>query len=112
MHTRSWNRCLAFDPETGAWCRHRPSDGVFCPSHAWEFRCDEAAKAATRLARAEIVVRDASVTPWQRWWAERQASRARALRRALVAEIDDSDGFDAGIAVTAGNLVRTSDFNR
>jgi hypothetical protein len=112
MHARSWNRCLAFTPETGAWCQHRPSDGVFCPSHAWEFRCDEAAKAATRLARAELVLRDPSVSPLQRWWAERQAGRTRSLRKVLLAEIDRSDGSDAAIWVTARNLVRASENNR
>jgi hypothetical protein len=112
MHPRSWNRCLAFNPETGAWCQRRPSDGVLCASHAWEFRCDEAAKAATRLARAELVLREPSATPVQRWRAGRQAGRARSLREVLLAEIDRTDGSDAAISVTARNLVRASEIDR
>src|ERR1700678_1388450 len=100
MQARSWHRCLAFDPETGEWCCHRPSDGVFCPSHAREFRCHEAAKAATRLVLALLVLRDPSATQWQRWRAERQTRRARSLRQVLLAEIDGADRFDASAVVT------------
>jgi hypothetical protein len=112
MRVRSWNRCLAFNSDTGAWCQHRPSDGVFCPSHAREFRSDEAAKAATRLVRAELVRRDPSATPWQRWRSERQAARARSLRTVLLAEIDRTDESSAAISVTARNLVRASEIDR
>ena len=112
MHARSWTRCLAFNPETGAWCQHRPSDGVFCPSHAWEFRCDEAAMAATHLARAELILRDPAATSLQRWQAERKAGRARSLRKILLAEIDRGDGSDAAISVAARNLVRASEIDR
>jgi hypothetical protein len=117
MHARSWNRCLAFHPDAGEWCHHRSSDGVFCAAHAREFRCDEAAKAATRLARAELVLRDPSATSWQRWRAARQASRARSLRQALFAAIDGVDGIertdvDAGIAVTARALLRSRETHR
>jgi len=108
VHSRSWNRCLAFDPESGAWCRRRPSDGVFCPPHAWEFRCDEAAKAATRLVRAELVVRNPSASPFQRWWAERQAGRARSLRQVLLADIEGTEGSDIS-AIKTDNPVRRVD---
>ena len=87
--TRTWTRCLAHDAETGTWCPHRPSHGVFCSTHAWEFQCDEAAKAATRLARARLVLRDPSATPFQQWWAALQARRARSLRRSLFGAITD-----------------------
>jgi hypothetical protein len=112
MHAHSWNRCLAFHPETGEWCHRRSSDGVFCPVHAREFRCDEAAKAATRLARAELVLRDASATPWRRWRAAWQVSRARSLRQALFAGIDGADDVDAGIAVMARDLQWSSETHR
>jgi hypothetical protein len=112
MHARSWNRCLAFCPSTGEWCQRQPSDGVFCPSHAREFRCDEAAKAATRLGRGQLVLRDPSSTPWQRWCAARRTRRARSLRQVLLAEIDDALGIDPGVAVTPRDLVRPSAINR
>ena len=111
MHARSWHRCLAFNPETGAWCPRRPTDGVFCPAHALEFRCDEAAKAATRLARAELVLRDPAAPPLRRWWAERKVGRARSLRKVLLTEIDRTDGSDAAISVSARNLVPASEFD-
>jgi hypothetical protein len=112
MHARYWNRCLAFNPETGAWCQKRPSDGVFCPSHALEFRCDEAAKAATRLARAELILRDPTASPWQRWRAGRLAGRARSLRQVLLPEIDRT-GYDSPATSVAGrNLVRASQSDR
>jgi len=109
MHARSWNRCLAFDPETGAWCRLRPTDGVFCSPHAREFRCDQAAKAATRLVLADREVRDPSTSAWRRRWAARQARRARSLRRILLAEIDGPAVSDTDVAITADDLVRTGD---
>jgi hypothetical protein len=68
-------------------------------AHAWEFRCDEAAKAATRLARARLVVRNPSATPWRRRWAALEMRRARSLRRRLLAKIDVSEGAVTGIAV-------------
>jgi hypothetical protein len=107
MQARSWNRCLAFSPETGEWCPHRPSDGVFCPSHAREFRCNEAAQAATRLVRAQLILRDPAATRWQRWRAERQRRRARSLRQVLLAEIDDFE-----VALTVRDLVGSSENNR
>jgi hypothetical protein len=99
MHARTWTRCLAQDAKTGAWCQHRPSHGVFCSSHAWEFQCDEAAKAATRLARARLVLRDPSATPLQQWWAALQARRARSLRRSLLGAIAGFEDTDADIAL-------------
>ena len=69
-----------------AW-RRTPPDGVFCAVHAYEFRCHEAAKAATRLARARLTLRDPSSAPWQRWLAVRVIHRARALHGLLLAEI-------------------------
>jgi len=82
MHSRSWNRCLAQDAETGAWCQHRPSHSVFCPSHAWDFQCDEAAQAATRLARARLVLRDpvATFPQWPSPICSPKASRAPSDR--------------------------------
>ena len=108
MHARYWNRCLAFEPETGEWCQQRPSDGVFCPSHALEFRCDEAAKAATRLARAELILRDPSASLLRRWRAGRQAGRARSLRKVLLPEIDRTGYTTTATSVVARNLVRAS----
>ncbi len=85
MHSRHWTRrCLARHPETGTWCTERPTDGVFCAAHGLEFRHDEAAKAATRLARARLALRDPSTTTWERWRAGFLARRARTLRRALL----------------------------
>ena len=112
MQARPWNRCLALNAATGGWCPHQPSDGVFCSPHAREFRCDEAAKAATRLVLARLVLRDPSATRWQRWRAQRQTRRARSLRHVLLAEIDSVDGLDAGVAVTAADLKRSSETNR
>jgi hypothetical protein len=107
MHARSWKHCLAFSPETGEWCRQRPSDGVFCPSHAREFRCHEAAKAATRLVRAQLVLRNQSATPWQQWRAERQTRRARSLRQVLLAEIDAADDLDTSVVSVDGPFMRS-----
>jgi hypothetical protein len=112
MHARSWNRCLAFNPYTGEWCQRRSSDGVFCPSHAWDFRCNEAAKAATRLACAELVLRDRAASPFSRRRAEREASRARSLREVLLAEMDRTDVSDVASSVTAKNLVRAIETDR
>ena len=109
MYARPWTRCLAQDAETGAWCQRRPSQGVFCPSHAWDFQCDEAAKAATRLARARLVLRDPSATPSQRWWAVLRARRASSLRRDLL---DAMAGFErphSDIAVAAEGPVWEGD---
>jgi len=105
MHSHSWNRCLAQNAETGAWCQHRPSYGVLCPSHAWEFQCDQAAKAATRLARARIVLRDPSATPFQRWRATLQARRACSLRRSLLAAIASFEATDVEGALAPEGLV-------
>jgi hypothetical protein len=104
MHSLIWTRCLAQD-ETGAWCQHRPSHGVFCPSHAWEFQCDEAAKAATRLARARLVLRDPSATPFQQWRAALQARRARSLRRSLLGAIATFEDTETDVALTPEGLV-------
>lgn len=100
MHSRSWNRCLAQDPGTGEWCGRPPTDGVFCSPHTWGFRCDEAAKAATRLARATLTTQTESATRWQRWWAERQARRARSLRRSLLTKVDGVGNGGAEIGST------------
>ena len=51
MRVLSRNRCLTFNPETRPLRQHRPADGIFCPSHAWDFRCDEAAKVATSAVK-------------------------------------------------------------
>jgi hypothetical protein len=109
MHSRSWNRCLALDPMSGAWCRGRPSDGVLCSSHATEFRADEAAKAATRLARARLVVWDPSTTPIRKWWATVQLRRARSLRRNLLAKVARAEGNDSDIADLSMDLVLPED---
>lgn len=105
MHARTWTRCLARDAETGAWCQRRPSHGVFCPPHAWDFQCDEAAKAATRLARARLVLGDPSATPFQRWWPALQAHRARSLRRSLLSAIAGFECTDDEIGVMGNDLV-------
>ena len=84
MHVRTWTRCMARDAETGAWCQHRPTHGVFCASHVWDFQCDEAAKAATRLVQAGLVLKDPSAPTLHRWRAALQAHRARSLRRYLL----------------------------
>jgi len=111
MHPRSWNRCLAQDPETGAWCRHRPTEGVFCTWHAREFREDEAAKAATRLARARLVLRDPSTTPARQWRAALQVRRALRLRRSLLGRATRSVPLDADVAFNPGSLVQNDDIN-
>jgi len=92
MHVRSWPHCLATETDTGAWCRRRPTEGVFCARHAWEFRWDEAAKAATRLARARLVLSDPAARPWQRWRSTLQAARALSLHRSLLAKIEGAEG--------------------
>jgi hypothetical protein len=74
-----------------------------------EFRCDQAAKAATRLARARLAVRDPSTTPWQRWLAEWRVRRASALHRSLLAEIAGAEGNDVNIAFMAGSFVPLGD---
>jgi hypothetical protein len=70
-----------------------------------EFQCDEAAKAATRLARARLVLRDPSATPFQQWRAALQARRARSLRRNLLGAIATFEDADAEIALTAEGLL-------
>ena len=105
MHARRWPRCLAQDPTTGAWCTNRPSDGVFCPVHASEFRFDQAARAATRLARARLTINDRSTTPLRRWWATHEARRQLVLRRHLVDAMPGSTAASCGTE----NLVRTAD---
>jgi hypothetical protein len=112
MHARSWNRCLAYHPDTGVWCGLGRSDGVFCPTHAREFRSDEAAKAATRLVGSRFVLQDPSAPRSQRWLAAWRVRRARSLRRVLLVEIDGADAFDAGIALTAMEQERPSEINR
>ena len=103
---------MAYDPEAGSWCNHESSVGAFCPTHAREFRCDEAAKLATRLLRAEQVLRDPSTRPSQRWRARRQNRRFRSLRQLLLAKIERSDGVDTGMTVAARGLVRMDEINR
>jgi hypothetical protein len=112
MRVLSRNRCLTFNPETRPLRQHRPADGIFCPSHAWDFRCDEAAKVATRLARGEHVFRDPAASPLGRWWAGLEAGCARSLRKVLLAEIDRTDRSDAVVSVTARILVRTGEIDR
>jgi hypothetical protein len=84
MRMRAWPRCLARDEDTGVWCQQRPSHGVLCAPHAWEFQSDEAAKAATRLVRAGFVLKDPSSSRPRRWWAALQLRRARSLRQHLL----------------------------
>ena len=85
MHSRHWTRrCIMRDPTTGAWCSDLASDGALCYSHGKEFRSDEAAKAATRLAIANNVIANPNTTAWQRRWATIQARRARTLRRKFL----------------------------
>jgi len=91
MYARAF-RCLAYDPGTHVQCRQRPSDGVFCTPHAREFRAEEAAKAATRLARARLVVDDPSAPPVRRWWASIRVRRLVALRRLLLTELARAEG--------------------
>ena len=100
MHARAWTRCLARDTEFDGWCQRRPSDGVFCIKHTWEFRCDEAARAATRLAHAQLILRNPSTTPLRRWWATLEVRRARSLRRSLLTKIDRSEDINAGLALS------------
>jgi hypothetical protein len=109
MHARAWARCLARDTESNGWCRRRPSDGVFCVHHAWEFRCDEAAKAATRLARAQLALRNPSAVALRRWWARLEVRRARSLRRSLLGKIDRAEGRTAGMALAAHGIVSPGD---
>lgn len=99
------------DPVTGTWCQRRPSEGVLCPSHASEFRFDEAAKAATRLARARFLVWDPSTTPFRRWWATVQIRRTRSLRRSLLAKVAKAEGNDAETALLSEVLVLPEDVN-
>jgi hypothetical protein len=109
MHVRSWAHCLAHDPDTDTWCRRRPSTGVFCASHALEFQCDEAAKAATRLARARFLLKDPSATRVQRWGAALSARRARSLRRSLSAKIAKAEGTRSGHGMPLGDYVPIDD---
>jgi hypothetical protein len=112
MHARAWTRCLARDTGSNGWCQRRPSDGVFCKQHAWEFRCDEAAKAATRLARAFLVLRDPSAPPLRRWWATLEVRRARSLRRSLLAKIDQSEDTAAGVALVTHGSTSSGDLTQ
>ena len=105
MHGRSWARCLAQDTETGAWCGNRPSHGVFCPTHALDFQCNEMAQAATRLIRARLVLRDPAATTFQRWLAVIQARRADALRRYLLVAISGFEGTYLGVALAPEGLM-------
>ena len=102
-------RCLAHDLVTGAWCHRQPADGVLCPPHASEFRLDEAAKAATRLAHARLVVWDPSSTPFQRWWASVQIRRARSRRRNVLAKVAKAEGHTPDIASLSAGLVPPED---
>jgi hypothetical protein len=102
MHARSWNRCLGQDAEAGACCRHRPTDGIFCPSHALEFRLDEAAKAATRLARARLALDDPTGTPLRQWWAALQIRRSLSIRRSLLAKVAASEVGDTELVRMPG----------
>jgi hypothetical protein len=100
MYGRSFaTHCLARDAESGIWCKHRPSDGVFCASHGQEFRCEEAAKVATRLARARLELEDPLTTPLRQWWAAIQVRRLQALRRRLLDAIERFEGPDADIVL-------------
>jgi hypothetical protein len=97
MPSQYWTRrCLARDPVTGAWCHKTPTDGAFCAPHGLEFRCDEAAKAATRLARARLVLEDPSASPWRRRMAAWQVRRALVLRRHLMTAIGDAEATGTG----------------
>lgn len=111
MHSRSWNRCLAQDSVTGTWCQRRPSDGVFCPPHTSEFRFDEAAKAATRLEHARLVVWDPTSTPFQRWWASVQIRSARSLRRSILAKVAEAEDHTCNIASLSADLVPPEDIS-
>ncbi len=113
MHGRSLTtHCLARDPESGAWCKRRPSDGVFCASHGQEFRCNEAAKAATRLAHVRRVLEDPSTTPLQQWWAAIQVRRLQTLRRRLLAAITRYEGPDADIVLAIEGPLPADDPDR
>ena len=92
-------RCLGRDGPTGTLCRERPSDGVFCARHAHEFRCQEAAAAATRLARARMALRDPALGALRRWVTAVRARRLRLLRQRLLAGITRVEGPAAGIVV-------------
>jgi hypothetical protein len=67
-----------------------------CAPHGLEFRCDEAAKAATRLARARLVLENASSSAWRRRMAASQVRRALVLRRHLMKAIGDAEAAGIG----------------
>jgi hypothetical protein len=112
MHARAWARCLARDTGSNGWCQRRPSDGVFCMQHAWEFRCDEADKAATRVARARLVLCNPSAPPWRRRWAALEMRRARSLRRSLLAKVDLSEARETGIALVVHGPTSSGDLTQ
>ncbi|HUO48136.1 MAG TPA: hypothetical protein VMU09_04805 [Acidimicrobiales bacterium] len=91
-------RCLGRDPD-GSTCHERPTDGVFCAAHAHEFRCQEAAAAATRLARTRLALGDPALGGVRRWWTTTKARRLRALRRRLLAGITRAEGPAAEIVM-------------
>lgn len=108
MYRHMWTfRCVG--PSANEPCARRATSGLFCVQHAWEVSCDEAAKAATRLARARMTLREPSSTLLQQVWARCQVHAAQSQRRHLLRAITrfEDTGVAGGAVVASGALVAT-----
>jgi hypothetical protein len=104
MHTGWWSaRCLG-NPAVIGGCQRRATYGVFCPVHAWESLSDEAAKVATALARARLVLADPTATAFERRRAAWRVRRARRLRARLLRAIDRVEAASTDVAFAPREL--------
>jgi len=72
-------------------CTSEATEGAFCEAHAWQVRADQAAMAASALARLRLLVDDPKLTARQRRRVQTEIRKLRAERGALLEEPEAQD---------------------
>ena len=84
-------RCAARDMTAGIDCTSPATTGKFCEAHAWQVRADQAAMAASALARLRPLADDPKLTARQRRRVQIEIRNLRAERAALLEEPEMPD---------------------